>query len=54
MFVGIFAYVILVVIMGWVEWLKALVLLGGAWVDSLPVFLFGKTFHFWKLPPFYV
>ena len=30
---------------------KALGLLGRAWVSSLPKFFLGKYFHFWKLPP---
>lgn len=32
---------------------KALVLLGRAWVSSLPNFFLGKYFHFWKLPPLF-
>lgn len=51
MFVGIFAYVIVVVVVEWVEWFKVLVLLGGAWVGSPLGFLSGKNFHFWKIPP---
>ena len=51
MFVEIFMCVILVMVLEWVEWFKVLVLLGGAWVVSLPIFLSGKSFHFWKIPP---
>ena len=36
---------------GW-KWVKGLVLLGRAWVSSLPEFFLGKCFHFWKLPPY--
>ena len=32
---------------------KALGLLGRAWVSSLPKFFLGKYFHFWKLPPLF-
>ena len=35
------------------KWVKALVLLGRAWVISLPKFFLGKYFHFWKLPPLF-
>ena len=34
-------------------WLKALVLLGRAWVISLPKFFVGNSFQFWKLPPLF-
>ena len=51
MVVGILVGVILGVVVVWVEWFKALVLLGRAWVSSLPIFLSGKNFHFWKIPP---
>ena len=30
-----------------------MVLLGRAWVSSLPNFFLGKYFHFWKLPPLF-
>ena len=39
---------------GWyvlVGWLEGLVLLGRAWVSSLPIFFLGNSFQFWKLPP---
>ena len=32
---------------------KALGLLGRAWVSSLPKFFLGNSFHFWKLPPLF-
>ena len=35
------------------KWVKALVLLGRAWVSSLPKFFLGKYFQFWKLPPYF-
>ena len=35
------------------KWVKALVLLGRAWVISLPKFFVGNSFHFWKLPPLF-
>ena len=34
-----------------VKWLKGLVLLGRAWVSSLPIFFLGNSFQFWKPPP---
>ena len=35
------------------KWLKGLVLLGRAWVSSLPNFFVGNSFQFWKLPPLF-
>ena len=35
-----------------VGWLEGLVLLGRAWVSSLPIFFLGNSFQFWKLPPY--
>ena len=35
------------------KWVKALVLLGRAWVISLPNFFLGNSFQFWKLPPYF-
>ena len=37
---------------GLVGWLEGLVLLGRAWVSSLPIFFLGNSFQFWKLPPY--
>ena len=44
--------------LGWVriglgKWVKALGLLGRAWVLSLPKFFLGKYFQFWKPPPYF-
>lgn len=39
--------------MGRGKGVKALGLLGRAWVSSLPKFFLGKYFHFWKLPPLF-
>ena len=50
-FVWSFVYVILRVMIVWVEWFRVLALLGRAWVSSPHVFLSGKPFHFWKIPP---
>ena len=36
---------------GLVGWLEGLVLLGRAWVSSLPIFFLVNSFQFWKLPP---
>ena len=36
-----------------VGWLERLVLLGRAWVSSLPIFFLGNSFQFWKLPPLF-
>ena len=35
-----------------VGWLEGLILLGRAWVSSLPIFFLGNSFQFWKLPPY--
>ena len=35
------------------KWVKALGLLGRAWVISLPIFFLGNSFQFWKLPPYF-
>ena len=35
------------------KWVKALGLLGRAWVISLPKFFLGKYFQFWKPPPLF-
>ena len=37
---------------GLAGWLEGLVLLGRAWVSSLPNFFLGNSFQFWKLPPY--
>ena len=37
---------------GLVGWLEGLILLGRAWVSSLPIFFLGNSFHFWKPPPY--
>ena len=52
MVVGIFVGEILGVGVGLVGWLEGLVLLGRAWVSSLPNFFLGNSFQFWKLPPY--
>ena len=51
MVVGIFVGEILGVGVGLVGWLEGLVLLGRAWVSSLPNFFLGNSFQFWKPPP---
>lgn len=60
MVVGVFVGRFLGVGVGFLElglvggkWVKALVLLGRAWVISLPKFFVGKYFQFWKLPPLF-
>ena len=35
------------------RWVKALGLLGRAWVSSLPKFFLGNSFQFWKPPPLF-
>ena len=52
MVVGIFVGEILGVGYVLVGWLEGLVLLGRAWVSSLPNFFLGNSFQFWKLPPY--
>ena len=52
MVVGIFVGEILGVGYVLLGWLEGLVLLGRAWVSSLPIFFLGNSFHFWKLPPY--
>ena len=52
MVVGIFVGEILGVGVGLVGWLERLVLLGRAWVSSLPIFFLGNSFQFWKPPPY--
>ena len=52
MVVGIFVGEILGVGVGLVGWLEGLILLGRAWVSSLPIFFLGNSFQFWKLPPY--
>ena len=59
MVVGIFVGEILGVGLDWLgevvggsKWLKWLVLLGRAWVSSLPKFFLGNSFQFWKPPPY--
>ena len=52
MVVGIFVGEILGVGYVLVGWLEGLVLLGRAWVSSLPIFFLGNSFQFWKLPPY--
>ena len=52
MVVGIFVGEILGVGYVLVGWLERLVLLGRAWVSSLPIFFLGNSFQFWKLPPY--
>ena len=52
MVVGIFVGEILGAGVGLVGWLEGLVLLGRAWVSSLPIFFLGNSFQFWKLPPY--
>ena len=52
MVVGIFVGKILGVGVVCVGWLEGLVLLGRAWVSSLPIFFLGNSFQFWKLPPY--
>ena len=51
MVVGIFVGEILGVGYVLVGWLEGLILLGRAWVSSLPIFFLGNSFQFWKLPP---
>ena len=51
MVVGIFVGEILGAGYVLVGWLEGLVLLGRAWVSSLPIFFLGNSFQFWKLPP---
>ena len=51
MVVGIFVGEILGVGYVLVGWLEGLVLLGRAWLSSLPIFFLGNSFQFWKLPP---
>ena len=52
MVVGIFVGEILGVGYVLVGWLEGLVLLGRAWVSSLPIFFLGNSFQFWKPPPY--
>ena len=52
MVVGIFVGKILGAGYVLVGWLEGLVLLGRAWVSSLPIFFLGNSFQFWKLPPY--
>ena len=53
MVVGIFVGEILGSEYVLVGWLEGLVLLGRAWVSSLPNFFVGKYFQFWKPPPYF-
>ena len=45
------------VLVGWVKTFSGVgisgVLVGRAWVSSLPNFFLGKHSHFWKLPPYF-
>ena len=57
--VGIFVGEILGVgdvLVGWVKTFSGVgisgVLVGRAWVSSLPNFFLVNSFHFWKLPPY--
>ena len=52
MVVGIFVGEILGAGYVLVGWLEGLVLLGRAWVSSLPNFFLGNSFQFWKPPPY--
>ena len=52
MVVGIFVGEIFGIGYVLVGWLEGLVLLGRAWVSSLPIFFLGNSFQFWKLPPY--
>ena len=53
MVVGIFVGEILGVGYVLLGWLEGLVLLGRAWVSSLPIFFLGNSFQFWKPPPYF-